>query len=256
MVDYNVRVRDSIKKGMNVAIAINPNDDETRWVNGSVESVMTTKSYDEDGIKVRIDDGTIGFTKKISESDEISSSQILKMIQDGETKTVEFKETFKVDISSQKELKCLRDATVKEIAAFMNTEGGFLLIGVDDSKKIAGISRDYEFVSTERATQTKSDKLKQEIRDYVKQKLADKTLESQYNIMIKNISEKEICVIHVNPSVKPVFVNQKVSYQKYGSNKQLPIEHAIFYIRHDSGTEELNARSVFEFWHNKQKQNI
>ena len=253
--NYNAQVRKSIKKDIIVLIAINSNDDQAYWVKGSVESIRTAKDFDENGIKVRITDGTIGFVKEILESGELSNDQILKMIRDGETKTVEFKETFKVDTSSRQTLKCLRDATVREIAAFMNTEGGSLLIGVDDSKNIIGISRDYEFMNIERPNQTKSDKLKQEIRDYIRSKLDDDTLELQYNIMIKSVGEKEICVIHVYPSIKPVFVNQDISYKKCGTSKQISANRTIFYIRHDSGTRELDGRQFCEFWFHKQKQN-
>ncbi len=56
------------------------------------------------------------------------AKELLEMIAKGESTTLEFKRK----ISSHKKI-------AKEIAAFANTIGGFLLIGVDDSSYIIGV---------------------------------------------------------------------------------------------------------------------
>jgi Schlafen, AlbA_2 len=61
-----------------------------------------------------------------------------------ESQTIEFKSTLRWDSESQKANKELERAVVKTIAAFLNTDGGVLLIGVDDEKKVLGLEGDYK----------------------------------------------------------------------------------------------------------------
>ena len=70
--------------------------------------------------------------------------QILELIRHGESMTLEFKQTFSKDIKTNikhKEKK-IRQSSLKEIVAFLNSEGGTLLIGVKDSGEIFGIEND------------------------------------------------------------------------------------------------------------------
>lgn len=79
-------------------------------------------------------------------SDEIHLKHIIGM---GETRHVEFKQSFfaNVDKIMGDEINIEKDSTVqheviKDIASFMNTDGGTLLIGVNDKGKVIGIERE------------------------------------------------------------------------------------------------------------------
>ena len=63
-------------------------------------------------------------------------SQVKELISAGESTTVEFKRKF----TSPAKM-------AKELTAFANTKGGFLLIGVDDDKRLVGISSEKEVMS-------------------------------------------------------------------------------------------------------------
>lgn len=63
----------------------------------------------------------------------INASDLRNLIQRGEGTFLEFKKTIP---SSEK--------IAREIAAFANTKGGTILVGVDDNKKITGISSYFE----------------------------------------------------------------------------------------------------------------
>jgi len=250
--DVRLTLRDQIRLEMTVLIAIYPEDDEHHWIKGEVSSILSdNESICKNGVRVRISDGTIGHIKKIFDFDDIDSNKILQLIAGGETKTVEFKETFKVTNDTLEELKCLRDEIPKEIAAFMNADGGKLFIGVNDANAVTGLEFDYKFIIPERETQTKQDKLKQEIRAYVKSKLSDETLEDEYDIVIKTIGDQEICIIIVNSSSKPVFVDDKITYVRCNETKQTSAKRQLFFIRTDSGTQLLDPRKLLEFWKKK-----
>ena len=239
--------RSHIKKGMRVSISTKK-DDNTFLINGIVEEILTPpdKEHSEYGVHVRITDGTRGYVKKIiQELDE----QILKqMIQVGEDHHLEFKETFKVEAATEKELKCLRDEVVKEIAAFMNTGGGILIIGVNDSRHVVGLDLDYKFIDLKRENQTKQTKLQEEISDYVHQKLQDEALETKYSISVTRVDEKDVCVIEVSSSQIPAFVDQKIFYTRCNKSEQIRGMRQNFFIRTGPQVRCLDARKGFLFW--------
>jgi len=62
-------------------------------------------------------------------------SQVQEMISAGESTTVEFKRKFTEP-----------EKIAKELTAFANTKGGHLLIGIDDDRRIVGISSEKEIM--------------------------------------------------------------------------------------------------------------
>ena len=66
-----------------------------------------------------------------------------ELIQRGESKTLEFKSTLRWNlVEDGKDDQRVTHAALKTIAAFLNTEGGDLLLGVADDGAVVGIERD------------------------------------------------------------------------------------------------------------------
>lgn len=57
---------------------------------------------------------------------------------------VEFKETFSLEFRERRKNKKTEDKSLKTVVAYLNTEGGVLLIGVRDDGTIAGITADLD----------------------------------------------------------------------------------------------------------------
>jgi len=72
-------------------------------------------------------DSMLEIVGELAESDKISS-----LIREGESKSVEFKETLSLDVKKGSKEKYIETSAIKTLAAFMNTSGGTLLIGVND----------------------------------------------------------------------------------------------------------------------------
>jgi Putative DNA-binding domain len=70
------------------------------------------------------------------------ADRVLSLIRQGESKSVEFKETFSLDVRKDSNEKYIELSSLKTIAAFLNTEGGSLLVGVDDAGSVVGLDRD------------------------------------------------------------------------------------------------------------------
>lgn len=69
-----------------------------------------------------------------------------QLIENDEDFSVEFKSTARWDLRESRKNKAMEDAVVKTIAAFLNTDGGTLLIGVDNQRAVLGLDPDYDCV--------------------------------------------------------------------------------------------------------------
>jgi len=83
----------------------------------------------------------VGFLSKNSnamgiEEDEIK--EVTALITAGESDIVEFKSTLRINLQTGEKDKRMEKAALKTIVAFLNSNGGTLLVGVADDGKILG----------------------------------------------------------------------------------------------------------------------
>ena len=69
-----------------------------------------------------------------------------ELIDNDEDYAVEFKSTARWDLRENQPSKAIEDAIVKTVAAFLNTDGGTLLIGVGPDRDVVGLEHDYQRV--------------------------------------------------------------------------------------------------------------
>ncbi|MBT3751364.1 MAG: ATP-binding protein [Bacteroidetes bacterium] len=69
-------------------------------------------------------------------------SEIEELIQQGESKTLEFKSTLRRNLHTNKNDPRIEHAVLKTIAAFLNSEGGTLLVGVSDEGNLVDLEVD------------------------------------------------------------------------------------------------------------------
>jgi hypothetical protein len=70
----------------------------------------------------------------LSEEDRVRA-----LLRSGESKIAEFKQTFSMCVRENKKAKYIEDEVLKNIAAFLNTDGGTILVGVDDNSNVVGV---------------------------------------------------------------------------------------------------------------------
>jgi type I restriction enzyme R subunit len=68
---------------------------------------------------------------------------IEELINNDEDYAVEFKSTARWDLREGQPSKAMEDAIVKTVAAFLNTDGGTLLIGIGPDGSVVGLGHDY-----------------------------------------------------------------------------------------------------------------
>ena len=67
------------------------------------------------------------------------ADRIRALIPEGESAKLEFKETFSLDVRKGTKEKYIEKSALKTIVAFLNSDGGDLLVGVDDSGVVTGV---------------------------------------------------------------------------------------------------------------------
>ncbi len=151
-------------------------------------------------------------------------SVIRELIRQGEHDSLEFKSTFRWDIRQNKKNPAIEHAALKTMAAFLNSEGGDLLVGVEDDGNILGVETD-GFVNDDKFLLHVWSMIKsamgQEVSPYIKTTL-------------EKFDSKTVCRVNCKKSPKPVFLRQK------GFDE-------AFYIRSGPGTSSLDISEALKY---------
>ena len=132
-----------------------------------------------------------------------------ELIKQGESKTLEFKSTLRWNLKEQrKDARRITFAAVKTIAAFLNTEGGDLLLGVADDGSIVGIEQD-RFDS--------DDKFMLHLAQAARTGLGDRA-GTCIDPRIQIVEGKTVCAVSCQRSPEPVFLKWKGVLQPEGGD--------------------------------------
>jgi type I restriction enzyme R subunit len=123
-----------------------------------------------------------------------------ELIKRGESKTLEFKSTLRWNLKEDRQDdKGVTFAVLKTIAAFLNTEGGDLLIGVADDGSIVGIEQD---------RLESDDKFMRHLVQVVRNGLGDRA-GTCIDPKAQVVQGKTVCVVTCQRSPEPVFLKWK-----------------------------------------------
>ena len=152
-----------------------------------------------------------------------------ELIKRGESKTLEFKATLHWNLKEdRKDDENVTHAALKTIAAFLNTEGGDLLLGVADDGSIVG---------TEPDRLEDDDKFMRHLAQVVRNGLGDRAgtcIDPKTQI----VQGKSVCVVSCRRSPEPVFL-------KWKGKEASP--DGDFYVRSGPGTVKLPPDSAQEY---------
>jgi predicted HTH transcriptional regulator len=165
----------------------------------------------------------------LTQTTEITLEQALRT---GETQNLEFKSTFQWDLRRNQYVEERRLDILKSIAGFLNTNGGTLFIGVEDTNppSLRGLGEDLKHL------QSSKDKLQLTLRHLITDKIG-----SEFSPLISDNLEQEngllYWVIRVQPSPEAAFVHWK--------------EQTKFYVREGPKTSDLDPESTWHYIKNK-----
>jgi len=157
---------------------------------------------------------------------------ITEIIPLAEGSNLEFKSTLEWDVVRNESVKALHYSVLKSIAAFLNSAGGILLIGVENSGGIYGLEKDLSLVHDS------LDEFKNKLSNIIADHLT-KAIAPFYKIRFEQVEGKMICVIAVDKALDPVFLKDergKSFYVRIGSTtRALDPEEIMNYIQNNWG---------------------
>ena len=150
-----------------------------------------------------------------------SHRQAAELLKQHESKTLEFKSTLRWNLKENRKDPAVTNAVIKTIAAFLNTEGGDVLIGVSDDRSVLGIEVDaFE----------NEDKFMLHLSQVVRNALGDRA-GTCVDPRMQIVKGKTVCVVTCQRSPEPVFMKTKEMAEG---------DKGEFYVRSGPGTVKLS----------------
>jgi hypothetical protein len=144
----------------------------------------------------------------IAEPEEVRHRPIAELVKLGESSVLEFKSTLQWDVMQKQANKVLRKSCLKTIAGFMNTDGGTLLIGVEDDGKIFGLDKDLSLLGGSR------DKFEQTLVNIISEEIGP-AFTHYYRMRFEPVEGTLVCVVEVDAVDEGVFVKGEKGKEFY-----------------------------------------
>jgi Putative DNA-binding domain len=162
-------------------------------------------------------DGTLG---QNVETPVVTAEEVIAA---GESETVEFKSTLRWNINAQRNDKEIEHSALKTVAAFLNSDGGTLLIGVDDQGNALGLELD-QFPN--------DDRMMQHMTNIIKERMGAQHMRF-LRLSVELVNGKKVFRIDCQRGVVP-------AYLKYNNAE-------VFYIRTGPATADLPVSTLHDY---------
>ena len=156
-------------------------------------------------------------------------SPLEQLIARGESERVEFKSTMRYNLRAGRPDKEIEREIARTICAFMNTEGGTLIIGVDDDGTVLGLDKDFSTLGRRK----NEDGFHQAFVNITENLFNPPLSPDDYAASFEKCHDKLVYVVKVKKSEKPAFCLFS------GVNE--------FYLRKQTTTRKLDAKATLEY---------
>ena len=163
-----------------------------------------------------------GMLERINQLSE--GEQIQSLIRQGESKTLEFKETLLWNVKARMKDKQMETEVLKTIAAFLNTLGGHLLVGVADDGTIPGVEEEME-----KFFKNSSDGLLKHLKNLIKERIGEPSYPFIESRLVR-VGRTTVLRVDCSQSKSPCFVDD-----------------TDFYVRTNPATDKLQGRKMHEY---------
>ena len=152
----------------------------------------------------------------------------------GESERLEFKSSARVNLRTGKRDDAMETVAAKTVAAFLNSRGGTLLLGVDDNGRLIGLGPDYTTLRHENA-----DRYELFLRDLWRTRLgANAAVLPRLDFAPADGGDgAEVCRVTVPPSPVPVYLSgpkgrggRELWVRAGNSTQRLEVDDAITYV--------------------------
>lgn len=156
------------------------------------------------------------------------------LIAEGESDELEFKSSLRWDYQQQLSNKKLEEVILKAVAAFANSQGGTLLIGVDDAGAVLGLERDYAALGN-----IDRDRFELHLRNLLNNAFGEAFTATRLKVAFPIVGETEICQVVIAAATKPLILtvsdkngqpSQKFFVRNGNSSREMPMNEMHQYV--------------------------
>jgi hypothetical protein len=176
------------------------------------------------------------FLSTITDSEATRAPATIEdLISEGESDELEFKSTLRWDLAEGSVSRKMEDAIVKAVAAFANSHGGTLVIGVDDDGQTIGLQHDYNSLGD-----ADRDKFERHLHSLLYQNLGKSFVVTKVKVRFHDVAGADVCQVDVAMGKEPVVVASKDKngvvveklYVRCGnSSQEIPLREMNAYIK-------------------------
>lgn len=146
-----------------------------------------------------------------------------ELLEKGENDFVEFKTSLRWNPEKEQKDRLMEQAVIKTLAAFMNTKGGTLLIGVGDEGQVVGIGQD-RFDNY--------DQMLLHLTKIIKERIG--TLHIEFlKFDVETIDEKYVLRVDCEAATAPAYVRER--------------NEEVFYVRTGPSTTHLKVSKIYDY---------
>lgn len=158
--------------------------------------------------------------------------EVSELVESGESDRVEFKETARWNVRDDKKDPRMELTVAKTVAAFLNSAGGVLVIGVTDAGEVRGLDRDLATLRT-----PDHDRFELWLRDMLSTLLGRPAAALPRIRFAPAASGVMVCAVQCPPSPRPVYLTQSKDggstdlWVRVGnSTRSLGVDDAVAYV--------------------------
>lgn len=156
-------------------------------------------------------------------------SPLEQLIAQGESERVEFKSTMRYNMYAHRKDTEMEREIAKTLCAFMNTEGGTLIIGVDDEGRVLGLDDDFATLGRRK----NMDGFEQAFVSIVDNLFESPLSPDNYRCRFEEYQGKLVYVVELEKSHEPVFC--------------LFDSVSGFYVRAQGTTRKLGGEALVDY---------
>lgn len=154
------------------------------------------------------------------------ADRIMNMAREGESGTVEFKQSFSLDVRKGTKADYIELQCLKTIVAFLNTNGGVLIVGVTDRGEISGVEGEVKkFYKS-------NDAFLLHFKNRLKQRIGEQTYPFISHRLVA-VGTSHVLIVECIPAASPCYLDGK-----------------DFYVRTNPSTDKLEGPKLVEYVQN------
>jgi hypothetical protein len=166
---------------------------------------------------------------RVTVPDVQSEAEVKALIAKGEGERLEFKSTMRFNLKAGRSGKEIELAWLKGVVAFLNTDGGALLMGVADDGSVVGLEHD-DFAN--------DDKCLLHFNNLVNQHIGQE-FARYLSARLWRVDTKQVLLVRCEPAPEPAFLRTRQDEEFYvrtgPRNARLPLSKALDYIQNRRG---------------------